>query len=214
VGVNHKAALKWYTLAADKGLVQAQTNLANMYLDGREVKADYNAALKLFKAASDKGHPTELNSLGIMYSKGLGIPKNDSLAYEFYKKAADQGFDIAYFNVGSYYFDGNRGKKRDYRIAKEWYEKAAAQGVPSAFYLLGWIYGEGKLQQPNLVLGYALTNVAASNGGEMILETIQYREQLQTRMTREQIEEAQSLSILLSAEETFSATYQRYASHK
>jgi uncharacterized protein len=44
-GVNHKAALQWYTLAADKVLVQAHTNLASMYLDGREVKADHNSAL-------------------------------------------------------------------------------------------------------------------------------------------------------------------------
>lgn len=212
VEVNYKLALKWYTRAAEEGSVQAQNNLAHMYMDAKGTESDYDLALKLLRAAADKEHPTALNSLGHVYSKGIGVPKNDALSFEYYKRAADKGLDIAYFNVGSFYFDGDRGKQQDFHSAKVWYEKAAAQGVLQAYYLLGWMYGEGKLGKPNAVLAYALTNVAASENGERILEIAQYREQLRKRMTQDQVKEAQILSNSLATPNTFNTAYRKYAS--
>lgn len=210
VEADYKMALQWYTRAAAKGSVHAQTNLAHMYIDAKGTRKDYKLALKLLLAAADKDHPTALNSLGQIYSGGIGVPKNDALSFEYYRRAADKGFGIAYYNVGSFYFEGNRGKRQDFNAAKNWYERAAAQGVLPAFYFLGWMYGEGKLGESNIVLGYALTNVAASENNEHHLEIVRYREQLQKRMAQAQVTEAQILSEALVNPDTFTPAYIRY----
>jgi len=53
--VNFKAAVKWYTLAAEQGHTLAQHNLGIMYHHGLGVPQDYKTALQWFTLAAEQG---------------------------------------------------------------------------------------------------------------------------------------------------------------
>jgi uncharacterized protein len=47
-----------------------------------------------------------------MYDQGLGVPRSQAEAAKWYRKAADQGDDMAQFNVGTMYVNG-QGVRQD-----------------------------------------------------------------------------------------------------
>jgi TPR repeat protein len=48
--------LQWFRRAAERGHVQAQYNLGNMYLKGQGVKPDRAQAKQWFTQAAEQGH--------------------------------------------------------------------------------------------------------------------------------------------------------------
>ena len=51
-----KNALKWFRLAAEQGLAEAQNDLGYMYKEGQGVTQDYKEALKWYRLAAEQGH--------------------------------------------------------------------------------------------------------------------------------------------------------------
>ena len=49
----YKSGAKWYTLAAEQGYAQAQTQLGAMYYNGQGVVQDYKTAMKWFTLAAE-----------------------------------------------------------------------------------------------------------------------------------------------------------------
>ena len=87
--------MKWYRMAADQGLSQAQYNLGVMYDNGQGVAQDYSAAMKWSRMAADQGEPGAQYNLGSMYHHGQGVPQNTSEALRWLHKAQVQGDEIA-----------------------------------------------------------------------------------------------------------------------
>ena len=52
---NYKTAVKWYTLAAEQGYANAQSNLGLMYAKGQGVQQDYVRAHMWFNIAATYG---------------------------------------------------------------------------------------------------------------------------------------------------------------
>ena len=77
---------------AEQGNPKAQTILAAMYCDGKEVSKDYERAVYWYKRAAEQGYAKAQYNLGTMYDKGIGVSQNSSRAAFWYKKAAEQGF--------------------------------------------------------------------------------------------------------------------------
>ncbi len=50
---NHRAAVKWYRLAAGQGLAIAQINMGFMFSNGRGVPQDYDKAVKWYGLAAE-----------------------------------------------------------------------------------------------------------------------------------------------------------------
>ncbi len=69
-------ALKWYLLAAESGVAQAQTIVGNMYLQGSGVFPNDAEAVKWFRRAADQGDAEAQNNLGVMYANGKGVPQD------------------------------------------------------------------------------------------------------------------------------------------
>ncbi len=59
-------ALKWYDLAARQGYVDAQNNLAILYLDEAYGERDLISAFVWFKIAADAGDQTARSNLAIV----------------------------------------------------------------------------------------------------------------------------------------------------
>jgi len=110
-------------------------------------------------------------------------------------KHAEQGNANAQNLVGEMYFLG-KGVKQDYQEAAKWYRKAAEQGDANAQYNLGLLYENGQGVLKDDIMAYALFNLAAVQGCE---EARNNRALLKTKMSQNQIAEAQRLSIQLLA---------------
>lgn len=90
--INYTEAVKWYRLAADNGLPQAQSNLAAILMHGMgEVPADHIEGFKWFKKAAVTGHERSQMGVAIAYYTGRGAPKDYVEAYAWANLAAASG---------------------------------------------------------------------------------------------------------------------------
>ncbi len=90
-----QAALADYKDAAEKGLPTAQSDLAEMYLDGEAGPPDPKAALPWLERAVAANHPIAQYHLAQLYEKGEAVPKNLRMAEFLYAAAAAHGVEAA-----------------------------------------------------------------------------------------------------------------------
>ena len=63
-------AMKWYRMAADQRIAQAQFNLGVMYNNGQGVVQDYSAAMKWFRMAAEQKCTSAVQSGSCTEGKG------------------------------------------------------------------------------------------------------------------------------------------------
>ena len=126
-----------------------------------------------------------------MYEYGKGTAEDYTQAVQWYKKAAEQGDTQAQLNLALMYKYGT-GVSEDYSQAVFWYKKAAEQGNTKAQVNLATMYNAGAGVPENYILAYKWSNLAAARGSEQARDL---KNEMRKRMTREQIAEAQQLSI-------------------
>lgn len=120
---DYAEAVKWYRLAAQQGLPQAQNNLGVMYKDGQGVAQDYGQAVAWFQKAAHQGNLLALSNLGYMYQAGLGVARDYAAARRCYMEAARRGHSVAQKNLAIMYRDG-LGMPVDSDSARYWYQQA------------------------------------------------------------------------------------------
>jgi len=103
---------------------------------------------------------------------------------------AEQGDAAAQYNLGLMSASG-RGVPEDDVEAVRWYRLAADQGYATAQYNLGNRYANGEGVPEDDLLAYMWWNLAAAQGNETAQSN---KAQAESRMTRDQIAEAQRLS--------------------
>lgn len=129
------------TLAA-QGSAWAQTQLGQLYANGRGVPQDYVTARRWYEIAAAQRNAGAQSQLGQLYADGRGVPQDFKKARQWWEQAALQGNAQAQFNLGQLYANG-RGVSQDYATARGWHEKAAAQGNAWAQAQLGQLYANG-----------------------------------------------------------------------
>jgi len=72
---------------AEEGNVDAQFDLARMYLMGEAIPLDYKEAFRWYRASAVQGNSRAQGSLGAMYQKGLGLPQDYIQAHMWYNLA-------------------------------------------------------------------------------------------------------------------------------
>jgi TPR repeat protein len=132
--------------------------------------------------------------LAARYEAGDGVPKDYSKALELYQlvvKAASN-FTPAHYKIGLFYSQG-LGVIQDYKEALSWYSLAAKQGTSGwrSQTALGLAYVHGQGVPIDLIRAHMWFNVAALSNQD---DPIKRRENIQNRMTPQQIEEAQRLA--------------------
>ena len=139
---NSTEAVRWYTLAADRGFADAQNNLGVCYANGSGVELNYDEAAKWYRLAADKGNAYGQANLGWCYQYGYGVEQSDEEAVRLYRLAAEQGNADGQCNLG-WCYDSGTGVKQDYKEAVKWYRLAANQGESYAQNNLGVCYRDG-----------------------------------------------------------------------
>ncbi len=142
VSKNDKAAVHWFTLAAEKGYVEAQRYLAFEYLNGRGVDKNEAEGIRWLRKAADAGDAPSQRQLGYHYATGSSLASDASEGTRWFRLSAEQGDYLAQYNLALAYANG-RGVPIDPKEALRWYILAATQGMPEAQCALGLIYEQG-----------------------------------------------------------------------
>ncbi len=107
--------------------------------------------------------------------------------------AADQGHAEAQTYLGAMYHSG-QGVPQDFAEAVKWSRKAANQGWARAQALLGAMYAQGEGVPQDYVLAHKWLNLSATQGGMTSDTAVKTRDIVASKMTPEQIGEAQRLA--------------------
>ena len=85
--------------AAEQGDAEAQCNLGNCYLEGKDIEQSYEEAVKWYRKAAEQGHAYVQHSLALCYSSGYGVEQSEEEAIKWWQKSAEQGNVYAQLNL-------------------------------------------------------------------------------------------------------------------
>eukprot|EP00628_Pelagophyceae_sp_CCMP2097_P014989 CAMPEP_0206814650 /NCGR_PEP_ID=MMETSP0975-20121206/8888_1 /ASSEMBLY_ACC=CAM_ASM_000399 /TAXON_ID=483370 /ORGANISM="non described non described, Strain CCMP2097" /LENGTH=232 /DNA_ID=CAMNT_0054356821 /DNA_START=87 /DNA_END=783 /DNA_ORIENTATION=- len=135
----------------DKGNVEAQMHLANVYHHGTlGLKKSPKRAFQMCELAAAQGDVKAQFALGsVCYDSGEGAKINYKTAARWLRSAAEQGHPGAQLYLGAALYIG-KGVAQSHDEAVQWFRLAAAQGDADGLYSLGMCYatGEGVPQDP------------------------------------------------------------------
>lgn len=191
VGVprDYAVAARYYRMAAQKGYIAAQYNLAWLLENGVGVKQDLHEAAVWYRKAAEQGDAESQNNLGTLYATGQGVPRDDAEAVRWYGLAAKQEDPEGLTNLAMMYLQG-RGVKRDPPRAFRLCRQAAEAGHPAARQNLALMYANGDGVERDYVAAYLWLDLAA---GEMD-SAASLRDRLAKEMTPDQLARARDLA--------------------
>jgi uncharacterized protein len=209
-GGDYAAALRLYRPLADRGDLDAQFAIGQMYTLGHGVRVDNAEAYRWYRRAaehSDKQAKLSMSKLTVgaiaelnvanSHANGLGVPRNFGEAIKWYRSLAERGLDIAQDRLAEIY-TGRTGGPKNLGEAYRWYHRAADQGLARAQLALAMMYesGDGVIQ--DFVEAHKWLNLAAAHARQeetTLRDTARkLRDELAGLMTATQIAEAQQLA--------------------
>ena len=117
-------AYRWYRAAAKNGELEAQVQVAAMYLTGTGIRRSPTHAFTWFQRAAERGHPEAAQALGEMYYQGVGTERDYEQAYAWFRQSAEDGDPLAQFRVGRMHREGQGTRQSDFQ-AYLWLNLAA-----------------------------------------------------------------------------------------
>jgi TPR repeat protein len=84
-------AVKWYRIAAEAGLAEAQFNLAHCLATGNGTRRSDSEALTWMLRAAEQGLASAQYLAGVMYLEGLGTPVDRDHSYDWLRRASAAG---------------------------------------------------------------------------------------------------------------------------
>ena len=92
-------ALVWLGRAAERGHVDAQYELGQMYAQGLGTTQDFEQALHWYLLAATQGHAKAQFNLGFLHAHGQGVEQDYVKAYEWYAISDASGYALAKQNL-------------------------------------------------------------------------------------------------------------------
>jgi len=148
---------------ATKGDSQAQAELGDAYLAGRNTEKNEKKAIIWITKSAEQQNPYGLMLLGNCYAEGLGIEKDARKAFDYYNRSDRLGYLDATYNLGYHTENGLFGRK-NYDEAIKYYEKCANSGDFVTATYLGEIYLNGSKIQKDLNKAFHWFEKAAQGG--------------------------------------------------
>jgi TPR repeat protein len=157
---------------------------------------DYAQAFQEFLPLAQAGDVTVQNQIAAMYYIGQGVPRDFEKAAEWFRKAAASGSPEAQYCLGKLSYYG-QGVPQDFVEAGKWLAEAGLAGKGGAQYLLAvlYLYGKGVTQNP--VKAYFWSILAARSEdipAEDKTAALALRDQIQTMLTRKQVDSIQAMA--------------------
>jgi len=128
----------WLEKSADLGFLDAQSELASLYLSYHDRAYD-KKAFELIKKLLKHNTAFSLYMYADMHMQGIGTKIDYKIAQEYYLLASYQNIAQADYALGTLYEEGKNGKI-DFKLAKRYYTKAHEGGNIYASVKLGNLY--------------------------------------------------------------------------
>lgn len=146
---NYDEAFKALYSAAYDGHMNAQYELAKLYMDGAPgFKIDNRIALYWLRKAAEQQHPLALTRAAYIYLNDHKY-KNDIVAFQCASMAASLNETSAYYYLANCYEYGI-GTIKDLKSAAKYYYKANVRGIKDAS--SGFLRVNRKLQEANITI--------------------------------------------------------------
>jgi hypothetical protein len=167
-------------MAAEGGLVRAQSAVALFYENGRGTERNLEEAVRWYLNVVDEGVPGASARLGAMIASGLisasGYPNadnwvldaarsGDAAALNMIQSRAETGDPAAMYALGAMYQTGE-GVPQHTQRSVEFMARAARAGSPRAQLAMARRYGAGDGVEQDYVEAHFWSNLAASRGVE------------------------------------------------
>ena len=171
---DYAEAMVWLRKAAEGGLVQAQTDLGGIYLEGGKegIRANGQEAYRWFSQAAAQGSKEALYYMGLILQRGMDMPKDADKALEHWREAAAAGVAEAQFALGMTL----AVTQENTREGVEWITKAAGASAPKlaaqAACALGNIYATGRPGLPRNMAEAARWYELAAQGGDAAAQLV------------------------------------------
>jgi uncharacterized protein len=140
---DYAEAVRWFSLAADRGDAESLFYLGVMYSEGKGLEQDYVKARECLLKAAEKTNSAAYHYLGQIYANGTGVTQDYNEALKWYRLAVRRGHSGSCVALGKMFAEG-RGVKKNYSRAVKWYRVAADRWDEDAMYNLGALYAEGR----------------------------------------------------------------------
>ncbi len=148
-------SIKWFTKAAEQGLVYAQYNLAVIFASGEGgLPRNEKKGLEWLIKAAEQDYENAQFTLAQRYDFGEGVEQSPSTAAKWYLKAAEQGHSGAQNNIGVMYY-GGVGVLKNISRAHMFFYMAAAKGEQLSIKNLALIKAEMNTNQIKLAKQFA-----------------------------------------------------------
>ncbi|KAG1701310.1 Protein sel-1 1 [Nymphon striatum] len=117
-GILDEDLLQYYKLLADKGDIQAQLGLGQLYYQGgRGVMQDHQRAYNYFLNAANAGNANAMAFLGKMYMEGgSAVKQNNQTALLYFNNAARLNNPVGQSGLGLMYLYGKGVEKLDFKF--------------------------------------------------------------------------------------------------
>lgn len=164
-GSQETEIVDYYQLLADKGDVQSQVGLGQLYYQGgKAIQQDHQKALEYFTLAANAGNAIGYAFLGKLYLEGSEHLKADNeTAFKYFSKAANLGDPVGQSGLGLMYLKG-LGVPKDPLKALNYFTMAADQGWVDGQLLLGNMYFTGNGVKTDYKLALKYFNLASQSG--------------------------------------------------
>ena len=111
---------------------------------------DFERALQGFEDLMAMGHKASFLHYGAMHLRGQGVPINFKKGMENIILSTEGGHHYASLFLGSLYYQGEYGVKRDYSAARFWFKKAESDGSVLVDYWYAQMYYHGNGYKRNI----------------------------------------------------------------
>ena len=88
-------AIDWYNKAIEMNNSNAMNNLADLYLNGKDLVQNTHQAELLYIQSAEAGNPTAMRNLGFLYFKGSEVKQDMGKAYFWFNLAAAKAYPDA-----------------------------------------------------------------------------------------------------------------------
>ncbi|MCB2061903.1 MAG: caspase family protein [Novosphingobium sp.] len=132
----YAALTKIWLPLANAGDAEAQTNLGEIFEQGKGGPPQPDMAAQWYRRAAEAGYARAQVNLGSLYERGLGVPKNQSTAMQWYRRASGLENESLAFQAGSQNTEVQRLQRERDDLARQLEQerskrKALEQGAAS-----------------------------------------------------------------------------------
>jgi TPR repeat protein len=166
-------AVKWFTLAAQKGFVDAEVTLGFCYAQGMGIPQNLDEAVHWYKKAADDGSAKAKFLLAQCYISGQGVEKDPVKAKSLLLDSADHGYAQAQNDIAWTYCNGVLSD-RDATLGFSWYKKAADQGLAASQLAVGEMYLQGTGTEKDVAQAFTYLEKSANQGNSEALYNLAY----------------------------------------